>query len=248
MKNSIYALFLIAVLAFFFGCNQNQKIKVLILSGSNNHEWKSTTPVLQQLYLESGLFEVAVTEKPDTLKSENLDKLDVIVSNWNSWPENDLRWPGVTEKALLDFVEKGGGFVTFHASTSVFYEWPEFKKITTASWEEETGHGEIDTVEVYIENQNHPVTRGMNNFVLVDELWLNARQNENYTILGSATDKTQKAKGNKNQPAIFVKKEGSGRIFHTILGHDIEAMKSNGFKKLILRGTEWAAKEKVTIE
>jgi len=41
---------------------------------------------------------------------------------------------------------------------------------------------------------------------------------------------------------------GDGKIFHTILGHDIEAMNNDGFKKLLLRGTEWAAIGKVTFE
>ena len=88
----------------------------------------------------------------------------------------------------------------------------------------------------------------MKNFILFDELWVDARENKNLTVLGSATDKTQKTKGNKNQPAIFVNEVGRGHLFHTIIGHDVEAMKSNGFQKLMLRGTEWAATGKVTIK
>ena len=241
-------------LILFFVCGaticfaQNSKISLLILSGSNNHEWQQTTPFLQNIFENSGLFEVQITNQPDTLSYEVIKSYDAIVSNWNSWPENDLRWNEDLESGILKFINEGGGLVFFHASTSAFYKWPEFREITTASWEDETGHGKRDTVEVFIENQNHPVTKGMKDFKLFDELWVNARINENLTVLGSATDKTQKSKGNNNQAAIFVNEVGKGRLFHTIIGHDVEAMKSTGFKQLLLRGTEWSATGKVTIK
>jgi type 1 glutamine amidotransferase len=39
---------------------------------------------------------------------------------------------------------------------------------------------------------------------------------------------------------------GKGRIFHTILGHDVKAMENEGFQTLLLRATEWAATGKVS--
>lgn len=242
-------LFFVSLLLFLlFGCKTNNSIQILILSGSNNHEWQETTPFLEDLFEASGNFKTDVTNQPDTLNYDIIKNYDVIVNNWNSWPENDIRWNSELESGILKYLNEGGGLVFFHASTSVFYKWPEFREITTASWEEKTGHGKNDTVKVFIENKTHTITRGMNDFKIFDELWINARVNENFTVLGSATDKTQKAAGNNKQPAIFVKEEGDGRIFHTILGHDVEAMESDGFKQLMLRGTEWAATGKVTMK
>lgn len=45
----------------------NGLIKVIILSGKNNHEWQKTTPLLNRIFKEAKLFTVTVTEKPDTL-------------------------------------------------------------------------------------------------------------------------------------------------------------------------------------
>ncbi len=39
---------------------------------------------------------------------------------------------------------------------------------------------------------------------------------------------------------------GSGRVFHTTLGHDINALSSVDFVVTLQRGTEWAATGKVT--
>jgi type 1 glutamine amidotransferase len=224
-----------------------QSIRVLLLSGRNNHEWQQTTPFIEKLLMQSGRFSVSVTEKPDTLKLSDFQKFDVVLSNWNSWPENDLRWPEVTEKALLKFIESGGGFVTFHSSSSAFYKWPEFKEISTAAWiMDTTSHGKISETKVSIVNKKHPVTAGISDFEIIDELWLNAAVNPKFEVLGTASNQKITLEGLKSQPAIMVAGYGKGRIFHTILGHDVKAMESEGFRTLLLRGTEWAATGKVS--
>jgi type 1 glutamine amidotransferase len=253
MKKKYSILFFSLTVCFLFtakGSSYNfpkdKQIKVLILSGSNNHDWKSTTSFLNQIFSESGLFLVEITEKPDTLNSSDLNNFDVVVSNWNSWPENDLRWPKVTEKVLLNFIKKGGGFVTFHSSTSAFYEWPEFKEISTASWVmDSTWHGKRSATRVKIDNNRHPITKGMTGFYIFDELWVNTEKNEKFEVLGSATNEDISGKGISCQQAIMVSEYGKGKIFHTILGHDTRAMRNTGFQTLIQRGTEWAATEKV---
>ncbi len=134
-------------------------IRVLLFSGRNNHDWRKTTPVLYDILTKSGKFTVFITERPDTLSGSDFSKSDVVISNWNSWPENNLRWPEQTENALLEFIQNGGGFVTFHSASSVFYNWPGFRKISTAAWIlDSTYHGEVSEIQVSINQPNHPVT------------------------------------------------------------------------------------------
>jgi len=243
MRRSLHYFICMFFIINLQGCSQEDGvIRVLILSGSNNHEWKQTTPQLERIFSQSGLFQYQVSNQPDTLRTVHLASFDVIVSNWNSWPENDLRWPEETESALLQFIKDGGGFVTFHASSSVFYKWPEFKKISTAAWVmDTTGHGNILPVNVKIQDIGHTITRGMASFYIQDELWVNAEVNTNFTVLGTATNAELAEKDIEDQPAIMVSKYGKGRIFHTILGHDARTMRNQGFITLMLRGTEWAA-------
>ncbi|MCF6334085.1 MAG: PmoA family protein [Draconibacterium sp.] len=238
-------LFVLSVSCKFDG-NSTHKIHVLVLSGSNNHDWQATTSFLQKMYAETGLFELEITEVPDTLTLTDLKNFDVVVSNWNSWPKNNLRWPESTEKALLDFINNGGGFVTFHSSTSAFYKWPEFGKITTAAWVDSTWHGKKSATQIMLLNSEHPVTKGMSGFFIQDELWVNAGKNSSFQILGTATSKDIFKQGIKDQAAIMISEYGKGKIFHTILGHDVRAMRNIGFRTLMLRGTEWAATGRVS--
>ena len=46
----------------------------------------------------------------------------------------------------------------------------------------------------------------------------------------------------KHEPIVWLAMYGKGRICHNVLGHDVEAMQSPGFKVLLVRGIEWAAR------
>ena len=200
----------------------------------------------QAILEENGRFTVDLTNSPDTLNLDYLHQYDAIISNWNSWPENDLRWPKEMEEGLIRYVKQGGGLVFFHAATSAFYQWPEFQDISTAAWIDQTHHGENCPVLVSIDNQAHPVTKGLSDFYIFDELWIDADQNESFQVLGSASKKDPSGEDSRQQPAIFVADYGDGRIFHTILGHDARALRNTGFRTLIMRATMWAATGEVS--
>ena len=91
MKRFIFLLCASLSLLNLKQCSQEPgAIRILILSGSNNHDWKQTTNQLVSIFMESELFDCQVTNQPDSVRSEFLEQFDVIVNNWNSWPENDL--------------------------------------------------------------------------------------------------------------------------------------------------------------
>ncbi len=51
-----------------------------------------------------------------------------------------------------------------------------------------------------------------------------------------------------DEPMLMTLSYGRGRVFHTTLGHDINALSSVDFVVTFQRGTEWAATGKVTAE
>jgi type 1 glutamine amidotransferase len=223
------------------------KIKLLILSGSNNHEWQKTTPLLVRLYNESGRFEADVTESLDSLTYENLTLYDAVVSNFTAWPAHDYRMPKPAEDGLMKFIEEGGGFVLFHASSSTFYDWEEYQQMVGTSWGDSTEHGKITPHKIIIKDKNHPVTVGMSDFWITDELWVKSGVNSNLNVLvESYSDPLNKGRG-VMEPVVHWNSRGNGRIFHNILGHNERAMKNTGWKILMLRGTEWAASGEVSI-
>src|SRR5512145_421179 len=94
---------------------QQGKIRTLILSGRNNHDWRSTTPHLRQLLVDSGRFDVRVVEEPFGIGAQTLAVYDLVVSDYCG-----PRWGTATEKALHGFVESGKGLVTVHGAAFGF--------------------------------------------------------------------------------------------------------------------------------
>jgi type 1 glutamine amidotransferase len=85
-------------------------LRVLILSGRNNHDWRTTTPFLRKLLADTGRFDVRVCEEPAGLTSETLSAYDAMVVDYCG-----PRWGTTTEKAVESFVRSGKGRVFYTA-------------------------------------------------------------------------------------------------------------------------------------
>lgn len=224
-------------------------LRVLILSGANNHDWKTTTPALKKILEGSGRFSVEVTENPAECTADRLANVDVIVSNWTAWPDVEGRpWGPDAEKAFLDFVRNGKGVAFFHASSAALHTWPEFQQIVGATWElNVTAHGSYHAFPVVIADPDHPVTHGMQNFAIKDELWHRMKAQPNIHVLAKAFSSKESSGTGEWEPVAICTEFGKGRGFYTALGHDAAAMQNVAWQALMARGVEWAATGKVTI-
>ena len=221
-------------------------IRVLILSGQNNHDWKKTTPVLAKILTGSGRFTVEVTEHPEQCTAETFARCDLVLSNWNALgPKKE--WPEATRRALLDFVRGGGAFVVVHAGGTMFIDWTDFQKLIGATWGPGTGHGSKHLFEVKIVDPDHPITKGLPAFHITDELWHRMAAQPEKKVLATAFSAKEKGGSGQDEPMVMVTEFGKGHCFNLVLGHDVSAMENAGFRLLLLRGAEWAATGRVTI-
>jgi type 1 glutamine amidotransferase len=246
-------------------------IKVLIVDGHNNHNWRATTPVLKKTLEPAGLFKVDVaTAGADVSKFRpKFSDYQVIVSNYNG-----PLWSKETRKDFVDFVKNGGGFVAVHAANNSFPEWVEYNEmIGVGGWggrNEKWGpyvrvregkvvldtsrgsggsHGPRHPFVVVTQAPNHPVMKGLPPRWMhaTDELYDRLRgPAKHLTVLATAFADRKMAGTGENEPMLMAIAYGKGRVFHTTLGHDVTAMRCAGFQTTLLRGTEWAATGKVT--
>ena len=221
--------------------SQRQPTKVLILSGANNHNWKKTTPAIQEI-LQDASIKADITENTAEITSQQLSKYDVIVSNFNNFGKTKHIWPEKTKKAYLDFISNGGGHVMLHAGGSSFYDWPEYHKIN-ASWGKKTSHGPIHEFPVKTISP-HPICNGLKPFKTKDELWRNTKFPSGSKVLMSAF--SSKASGGKdtNEPILTVSNYGKGRCVNYMLGHNSASMTNPNFKTILTRSVLWAAGNK----
>lgn len=232
------------MLAMPSGAAEEGKIKVLLVTGANNHKWKETTPALKAIFERAGKFAVDVTEDPDVPRfsdAKALGKYDVIVLNLN----RGKRWESDREANFLNFVKNGGGLVVYHASDNAFSGWEEYDKLVGGTWRSKgssfpnkgTFHPAYGSFEVEVVDKDHPITRGVESFKTTDEKYSNLRLQDNIHVLAQAMQ------DGKPQPLLFVSDYGKGRMFQTALGHDVNAMKTPEFGETLVRGTVWAARK-----
>jgi type 1 glutamine amidotransferase len=251
------------------------KLKALIIDGQNNHDWKATTAVLKSTLETSGRFTVDVATTPQDGKLDafkpDFGAYDVVVSNYNG-----AAWPEPTRKALEQYVAGGGGFVVVHAADNAFPDWPEYNKmIGLGGWngrDEKAGpslryrdgrvikdtspgpggmHGAVHAYLVETRQTDHPIVSGL------PEKWLHAPDElygrlrgpaDHVTVLATAWSAKEKGGTGEHEPVLFTVDYGKGRVFHTVMGHDVGAMRCVGFMSTFQRGAEWAATGKVTIK
>ena len=237
---------------------QPAKLRALIFSGRNNHDWRTTTPFLKKALLETGRFDVRVNEEPEGNSQATLGPYDVLVLDYCG-----ARWGDLTEKAVERYVSSGKGLVVFHAASYPFGEapilgenmtntgrteppWPEYRKMVGAYWSKDekpiTGHGQRHSFQVKWTKRDHPIARGLEeSFWATDELYHAFRMMPGVDVLATAFDDAKFGGTGKDEPILWTVRYGQGRVFHTALGHNLAALQEPGFVASFARGTEWAA-------
>ena len=97
--------------------------------------------------------------------------------------------------------------------------------------------------------EDHPITNGLPKIWMHqgDELYSRLRgPGKNVTVLATAYSDPANSGSGHDEPMLMVIAFGQGRVFHTTLGHDINALSSVDFVVTFQRGAEWAATGKVT--
>ena len=218
-----------------------EPLKVLILTGSNNHDWQATTEALQRMFASRQDFAVDVELNPERLTADILAEYDVLLSNWNAFGRKNQAapWPQSFKDAYADFVRQGGGHVAVHAGSSAHYDWPDYQAIGLANWSivnPKTWHGPVHAFETRIVDTEHVVVAGMSGFQTHDELWQRPYVHPDAHVLVEAYSK----KTDSWVPSVFTGQFGEGRCFTILLGHSAATMQKGSFEQILLRGTAWA--------
>lgn len=229
-----------------------KEIKVLIITGDEFHKWRETAPFLKEVLSKAG-HKADITEAPSKdLTADNLARYDVFLLNYRNTPkgakENPASvWSEENKRAFLDAVKAGKGLYVYHYASSAFVGASdfdrEFEKAIAGGWRKQGYHGKMHEFTVTV-RKKHPITDGIKEFKHGrDELYQNSLMLPGSEVLATAySDKAKDPKNtDKHEPVVWVASYGKGRVCENVLGHDIEAMKGEGFQTLLIRGVEWAA-------
>ena len=254
MKRTAHILLACACLAMTFaaqspsanGADQTgASRRVLLITGEDfpGHKWRETTPVLWGELSKDTRLKIDVLADLKSLGSTRLNDYDAVVLHFKNYDPNVPGRKGFDN--LAKYVKQGGGLMLLHFACGAFEEFKdEFEDLAGRVWFGEQPpagrhqHDPRGRFTVNIAKTAHPITEGMKDFDTVDELYTCLEGDKTpITPVATAVSKVD----GKTYPMAFVLKSGKGRVFHCVLGHDVEAFSAPGPAELMRRGCAWIA-------
>lgn len=136
------------------------------------------------------------------------------------------------EAGLLNYIRSGGGFFGLHTAAASFRESEGYHSMLNGFF---NGHSPYMDFTVNVSDSEHPISAGLTDFEVTDELYYLKHDPGTSQHLMSAYDNT---KGETHVMA-FHHKYGEGRIFYFALGHDMAVLENPSFQEVVRRGVLW---------
>src|SRR5688572_26450080 len=117
-----------------------EPVRVLIVDGYSNHDWRLTTALIRGMIESTGLFAVTVSTAPPTKDSPGWDAwrpkfsdYDVVIQTCNDL-NGGPPWPRAVQDDFEKFVRGGGGVYVWHAGNNAFPDWPAYNEMIGLGW------------------------------------------------------------------------------------------------------------------
>jgi type 1 glutamine amidotransferase len=228
-------------------------IKTLLITGHNSHDWRRSSPFVKNLLEATGKFSVDLTETPVEVLADLPARApyDLFFTEWHA-----AEWSDRAKQNFVAAVQNGTDLVVLHGADNAFDGWVEYEKMLGILWREGSNHTDYHEFEVKITDPDHPITRGMEDFKIWDELYQNLVPMHNipYHVLATAYAAPEFHGVGSDQPMMVVSEYGAARVFHMVLGHvwpkgwwenypgdKMTTFENPHFQRALVRGCEWAA-------
>ena len=147
---------------------------------------------------------------------------------------------------FLSLFDKGIGLVVTHHALVSYQAWPEFEKIIGGTYPEPQdkkgvvsdalGYQHDVEMPVVILAKDHPITAGLKDFTITDEIYWGFRVRPDSTPLITTTQ------SKSGKPLAWYRTQGTSRVVYLQLGHGPSAFDNQNYRKLLAQSIQWAAK------
>jgi type 1 glutamine amidotransferase len=223
-------------------------LRVLVVDGCSNHDWRQTTHAIRAILQPTGLFEVTVSTAPPTATSPGwatwrprFREHHVVIQHYNDLG-GGAPWPAEVRADFEAFVREGGGVYVWHAGNNAFADWPAYNRMIGLGWRGPeqgvalrveadgrvvripagegagTGHGARFDATV-VRRGDHPIHEGL------PRRW-KAADIEVYNHARGPADEVEvlsyaydETATKQNWPIEWTVRYGRGRVYTSTLGH-----------------------------
>ncbi len=149
---------------------------------------------------------------------------------------------------LLAVLDRGIGLVVTHHALVSYQAWPEFEKIVGGTYPEsqnkkggvtpELGYEHDVVMPIVIVAKEHPITAGLRDFTITDEIYWGFRVSPDVMTLVTTTQPKS------GKPIAWAHTNRNSRVVYLQLGHGPTAYNNENYRKLLARSIRWAAEGK----
>ena len=237
MKKKLLTVFATLLLAIILSAattkkspdNSPRRLEILFLGHkSQHHNSEKLADIFTKEYFKS-VINITYTTEPDDLNEKNLEHYDglILYANYDTISSSQ-------EKALLNFVRRGKGFIPLHSASFCFRNSAEVVEMIGGQFKSH----KYDSFPAVITKLDHPVMQGISSFVTKDETYVHDKISKNIEVL------SERVEGDHHEPYTWVRSYGEGRVFYTAYGHDENTFNNQGFLDLVRNGILWAVGDK----
>lgn len=221
----------------------------LILTGGINHDFLDTAHAIAEVLAEAQFRSTIVDDLSAGFKmldDSDFDLVTLFALRWRMLDDDKYipdraRWAYEISDGdrhiLSHHVINGGGLLGLHTAAICFDTWPEWPELLGAAWVwRETFHP--PPAELLVRKAgDHAVTRGLEDFHVIDELYHHLWSSPNSApllVTESADDRSQ-------QQIAFASEASGGRVVYSALGHDRESVTTKGHARFLQQAANWCA-------
>ena len=222
-----------------FAQKKKYPVRVLLVTGGHGFDKEPFYALMNSL---PGCT-VTEVKHPDALRMfrpENRALYDVVL--FYDMPE------AITEQEKNDFMDclkAGKGMVVWHHAFCSYQGWPEYRNIIGGRYHQEPwtdSNGVAHPASTYkhdvlfrvkVADKKHPVTKGVKDFDILDEVYGKGSVNPGVHVL-LATDEPA-----STTSIAWTNRYGNSKIVTILLGHDHQAWTNPNFVKLLTQAITW---------
>ena len=242
MNSLLYAVILFATAFCGFATEQaTSKLKVLVITGGHGFEEEPFFKMFEE--------NIAITYKHAAHTkntSDAYDRADLYTCNVVVLYDMVQNITEEQKSRLKGLFERGIGLVVMHHALVSYQSWPEFERIIGGTYPEpadQRGHvtekfgyeHDVD-LSVKIVAKDHPITAGLTDFELNDEIYWGFRTQPDVTPLITTTHPKS------GKPLAWARTEQKSRVTYIQFGHGPTAFNNPNFRKLLAQAIAWAGK------